>query len=120
MTPQQQRIAIAEACGYVWHEGPPTKAGWWTDPQGYQVSWGGSKLDALEPVTGTDFLNDLNAMHEAEETLMEKQIRSYAFTLAQALDTSPNVDLNDQFLNIHATAAQRAEVFLRTLNLWKP
>jgi hypothetical protein len=65
-------------------------------------------------------LNDLNAMHEAEKVLTEKQVRSYAFTLAQVLDTSPTVDLDDQFLNIHATAAQRVEAFLRTLNLWNP
>jgi hypothetical protein len=52
--------------------------------------------------------------------LTEKHVRSYAFILAQVLDTIPTVDLDDQFLNIHATAAQRAEAFLRTLNLWKP
>lgn len=67
-----------------------------------------------------DYLNDLNAMHEAENVLGEKRIRSYAFILAQVLDTSPTVDLDDQFLNIHASAAQRAEAFLKTLNLWKP
>jgi len=90
MTPEQQRVAIAEACGWtVWSCGVP------------------------------DYLNDLNAMHDAEKVLGEKRIRSYAFTLAQVLDTSPTVDLDDQFLNIHATAAQRAEAFLRTIGKWK-
>ena len=58
-------------------------------------------------------------MHEAEKGLGKKQVRSYALTLAQILDTSPTVDLVDQFLNIHATARQRAEAFLRTLGKWK-
>ena len=66
-----------------------------------------------------NYFSDLNAMHEAEKVLGEKKIRSYAFILAQVLDTSPTVDLDDQFLNIHATAAQRAEAFGLTLNLWK-
>jgi hypothetical protein len=100
MNKEQQRIAIAEACGW-------TKCPRCDDPRcAYNIA--------------PDYLNDLNAMHEAEKVLGEKQIRSYAFTLAQVLDTSPTVDLDDQFLNIHATAAQRAEAFLRALNLWEP
>jgi hypothetical protein len=63
--------------------------------------------------------NDLNAMHEAESILTEKQKRTFAFNVSQVLDTSPTVDLGDQFLNIHATARQRAEAFLRTLGKWK-
>jgi len=102
MKPEQQRIAIAEACGWK-----PDKRGLgWLSPHGYY---------APEP----DYLNDLNEMHEAEKTFSEKRIRSYAFTLAQVLDTSPTVDLDDQFLNIHATAAQRAEAFLRTIGKWE-
>ena len=62
-----------------------------------------------------DYCGDLNAMHEAESILTEKQKRTFAFILAQVLDTSPNVDLGDQFLNIHATAKQRAEALRRTL-----
>lgn len=106
MTPAAQRIAIAEACPEiikfelgVWK---------WRHSNGtwHCCLWG-------------DPLLDLNAMHEVEKTLGEKRIRSYAFTLAQVLDTTPTVDLDDQFLNIHATAAQRAHAFLRTLNLWR-
>ncbi len=63
--------------------------------------------------------NDLNAMHEAESILTEKQKRTFAFILAQVLDTSPTVDLGDQFLNIHATAKQRAEALRRTLGKWE-
>jgi len=83
MTPDQQRIAIAEACGRD-----------------------------LDP-------NDLNAMHEVEKTLKEKQRSKYSLALAHVLDTAPNVDWADQFLNIHATAAQRAEAFLKTIGEWR-
>jgi hypothetical protein len=112
MTPEQQRVAIAEACGWknvaprivknVKHQGDDITVGIWSD-------------NGWIP----DYLNDLNAMHDAEKVLGEKRIRSYAFTLAQVLDTSPTVDLDDQFLNIHATAAQRAEAFLRTIGKWE-
>lgn len=109
MTEDQQRIAITVACqGIVcYFEG--SNAGWY-----YQDAMG-----TWHRCHQNDPLLDLNAVHEAEKLLGEKRIRTYAFTLAQTLDTSPTVDLDDQFLNISATASQRAEAFLRTLNLWK-
>jgi len=109
MNKEQIRIKIAEACGWT-----PTPEGLYTkDPAGLRPPF-------RHPEHLPDYLNDLNAMHEAETVLTEKKVRSYAFILAQVLDTSPTVDLDDQFLNIHATAAQRAEAFLKTLGLWKP
>jgi hypothetical protein len=112
VSPEKQRIAIAEACG--WEQKPYGDVFCWYDPQGRARPVERDHKNRVLP----NYLNDLNAMHEAEATLGEKRIRSYAFTLAQVLDTSPTVDLDDQFLNIHAAAAQRAEAFLRTLNLW--
>lgn len=108
MTYEQINIAIAEACG--WRQSERNIAHW------HHVSEPYSHI-----LTGDlpNYCNDLNAMHEAEKMLGEKRIRSYAFILAQVLDTSPTVDLDDQFLNIHATALQRAEAFLRTLGKWE-
>ena len=107
MKPEQQRIAIAEACGWKKCRTEQGHLAWGCDPDtGYE-----QKLP--------NYLGDLNAMHEAEKVLGEKRIRSYTFTLAQALDTSPTVDLDDQFLNIHATAPQRAEAFLRVHGKWE-
>lgn len=86
MTPEQQRIKIAEACGWK-----PDKRGLgWLSPHGYY---------APEP----DYLNDLNAMREAEKVLTDEQLEEY-------------------FTRIHKnfSASQRAEAFLRTFNLWKP
>ena len=112
MTPEQQQIAIAEACG--WDLFCSHKVDTRTVQYGHPPN-SARKYETPLP----DYLNDLNAMHEAEKVLTEKQIRSYAFTLAQVLDTTPTVDLDDQFLNSHAPAQKRAEAFLRTLGKWE-
>lgn len=64
-----------------------------------------------------DYLNDLNAMHEAEKVLKVEQHFTFQVELARVINTI-TYPLN--FALLHATAAQRAEAFLRTLNLWKP
>jgi len=115
MTPEEQRIAIAEACGWKRSDLRPS----WCHPDNWLMAKNGSYEVWVSRDKLPDYLNDLNAMHYAEKVLNEKRIRSYAFTLAQVLDTSPTVDLDDQFLNIHATASQRAESFLRTVGKWK-
>jgi hypothetical protein len=57
-----------------------------------------------------DFCNDLNAMHEAENTLAGKQFSAY---------TSVLNDIEGSLWGIRATARQRAEAFLRTLGNWE-
>jgi hypothetical protein len=98
MTQEEQRIAIAEACG--WKTG-------YRDPE------------AWHPLP--DYLNDLNAMHEAERLLDEDdQWLEYMLNLQRVLERNPDrgkwVVCQD---NMHATAAQRAEAFLRTIGEWK-
>ena len=94
MSPEQQRVAIAEACGIV------SKDQW--GPL-YRTQYGIVR-------DCPDYLNDLNAMHEAEKVLNREsgyhEIGGYGLYLV-ALEH-----------NASATAAQRAEAFLRTLNLW--
>ena len=63
-----------------------------------------------------DYLNDLNAMYEAEKALSRQDKREYAFQINGGCYTS---GLDDTFNIVHATAAQRAEAFLKTLDLWK-
>lgn len=60
-----------------------------------------------------DYLNDLNAMHEAEKVLGEPKCYEYVDYLPSHYQGRTN------FALAHATAAQRAEAFLRTLNLWE-
>lgn len=103
MTLEQQRIAIAEACGWRLY---------------------GSKrfgvTDAFPsgpPQEIHDYLNDLNAMHEAEKKLSPKDCYIYNANLCKLMgDWTPQSSAPNWVF--HATAAQRAEAFLRTLNRW--
>jgi hypothetical protein len=105
MNPEQQRIAIAEACGL---------------PKPYS-RWSGGIANTLchsvivkdgwrEAIPIPDYLNDLNAMHEAEESLHGNQYVEYTNSL---------IEIEGSLFGIRTTAAERAEAFLKTLNLWK-
>lgn len=62
-----------------------------------------------------NYPDDLNAMHAAEERLTEAQRHRYTAEVAGVIgDTAKRFDI------CHATAAQRAEAFLRILSLWTP
>ena len=89
MNPEQQRIAIAEACG--WKTG-------YRDPE------------AWHPLP--DYLNDLNAMHEAEKTLTDKAHEEFRLNLYDVIG-------DDSRLIVSSTAAQRAEAFLLTIGKWE-
>lgn len=114
MSEEEINKAIAEACGWEFSE---TAVSY---PNGLKIQF--HPPEYVKEVFFKeipDYCNDLNAMHEAENMLTEKQTRTFAFMLAQVLDTTPTVDLDDQFLNIHATAIQRAEAFLKTIGKWE-
>jgi len=115
MTPEQQRIAIAQACGWtaeLWSAG-----GWQLyRPNRTRVADGGyGTRDAAFLRACPDYLNDLNAMREAEtcEAIMKAGYHHYLECLTIACGTDRVGAL------VFATAAQRAEAFLRTLNLWQ-
>jgi predicted ATPase len=100
MTPEQQRIAIAEACGWKEEEFGPS---WY---QSY------TKMP--------DYLNDLNAMHEAEKTLDDDLDLDYSENLE--IVTGARWGANNSYdmsKYRSATAAQRAEAFLRTIGKWE-
>ena len=97
MRPEAQRIAIAKACGYTQGVGM-NGLEWWTNREGVHD----------EP---PDYPNDLNAMHEAEETL-----GSYIPSFMRYLDTLKDIS---PLCGVRATAAQRAEAFLRTIGKWE-
>ena len=97
MIAEKQRIAIATACGW-------TADSWCLTPSGWVFA------DAVP-----DYLNDLNAMHEAEQVLNQMQSRANAYHLAES-------EQNETWASCHIwhqSAAQRAEAFLRTLGLWE-
>lgn len=113
MNAEAQRIAIAEACG--WTEcHPATKT-----PHGFFEAYGrkklpyGSRKDERLP----DYVNDLNAMHEAEKVLsrgegyhQEGGFGLYKTALEEVCDEQHPIDAN---------AAQRAEAFLRSVGKWE-
>lgn len=112
MSPEAQRIAIAELCGwYIITDDEDEVAGavWSLRAPSDTTHYPWHRYGADCWLDGPDYLNDLNAMHEAEKTLSSGQRQAYALHLARLCDRS----------TWHAIAAQRAEAFLRTLDLWK-
>ena len=115
MSPQSQRIAIAEACG--WYEiyydgtennGPESDI----NPLRLVGKWSKRGVGSWAIICSLpDYLNDLNAMHEAEKVLNEKQEHIMNDTLWDLMS-------GRKYL-WHATAPQRAEAFLRTLGKWE-
>jgi len=94
MTNKQINAAIAEACG---RKRRPD-GDWYPDN-------GSAGTQAI-----LNYCNDLNAMHEAENTLAGQQFSAYAFVLN---------DIEGSLWGMRATARQRAEAFLRALGKWE-
>ncbi len=116
MTPNEQQIAIAEACGWT---------GIYTGSDKKSYGHHENQTTTLrEPIPG--YLNDLNAMHEAEKVLTDN-FTTQDFQLARFIGHLENVVSRDvaippvgwSWALVTSTAAQRAEAFLRTLDLWK-
>jgi hypothetical protein len=103
MTKEQINIAIAEACGWTGFNPdniPDCLQYTARSPSG---KWG------LIP----DYLNDLNAMHEAEKVLGE----IYSIKSCEYDDWLQSIIEHDQ--KWRATARQRAEAFLKNINKWE-
>ena len=126
MTPEQQKIAIAEACGWtniclqpLWvsdieDEFPPVLCG--THPSKGRPEGIPKRFGPLP-----DYLNDLNAMHDAWLKLPPSKKERFESELYSIVIGRAEYNRNDDAGWItNATAAQRAESFLKTLNLWKP
>lgn len=100
MTDQEINQAIAAACGIVGKDqyGPlhQTEEGWVVDCPNY--------------------CTDLNAMHEAEKALKGyEQIHTYVWHLSNRKDWETDFKL----MEVHISARDRAEAFLRTLGKWE-
>lgn len=104
MNAEAQRVAIAEACGWK----PVKNSGY-----GCQI-WERGNDEAFTAMALPNYLNDLNAMYEAEKVLTPDQCFDYNERL-ESLDKFAD-GINYAF---HVTPAQRAEAFLRTINKWQ-
>ena len=129
MTPEQKRIAIAEACGWrgISEQFLVGYAPWRTEPYADRVNACPiADLDCIPLDPLPDYFNDLNAMHEAEKVLNGYRRTEYIVALRKIIvrdmDTQPHQDPDTgTLLDIYfygATAAQRAEAFGLTLKLW--
>jgi hypothetical protein len=103
MTPEQQRITIAEFCG-------------WTDIEPCTCHNGQTR--GFQPIKGAhkkhtpDYLNDLNSMHEAEKVIRNNQRGDFSIHLQR-------ITGGEWFLCYNSTAAQRAEALLKTIGKWE-
>ena len=102
MKPEQQRIAIAEACGIV------SKDQW--GPL-YKTARGVLRVCP-------DYLNDLNAMHQAEMVLSRGEHYNQTGGFGLYVQNLDFVRCGRKHL-IEATAAERARAFLLTLGKWE-
>lgn len=129
MTNEQKIIAIAEACGWIWARRKGQFDDRWifnsaTKPKfKHGICWSlgeitGDFEHCERPENGVgrgwgekipDYLNDLNAMHEAEKVLTMTQLSDYTYHLAEIIGSEWNWHL------IKATASQRADAFLITI-----
>lgn len=109
MTPEEQRIAIAEACGWKIAE-------WGVSTPSGAVLFRGTR-ESVEYLP--NYLNDLNAMHEAEKVLLKKGVDERDWGSCEAYRRELVCLIREDCV-FYATAPQRAQAFLKTLNLWRP
>lgn len=124
MKPEEQRIAIAEACGITVYEEHDGSGLWSAKGPRWSSYKTGLDLEHAQRVSLPDYLGSLDAMWEAEELLTEGQTQRYILALSEVtkavFETYIGPPARMHFNLYHATAPQRAEAFLRALNLWKP
>lgn len=118
MTPEEQRIALAGWAGWrkEFIHGNGLDADVWIEPTGNRCFL--AEIDALP-----NYLNDLNAVHELEGKLTFEQAEQFEDELCDIVVKYNEHQENPapwRFAAAHATAAQRCEALLKTLNLWKP
>jgi len=116
MSPEKQRIEIAKASG--WKCGTRSESSF-ADPSKtiQRECW--INPNGISELRLPDYLDDLNAMHEAEKTLTEEQWGDYRSMLEFVLGVDRKSERLKQIKVLQAAAFQRAEAFLRTLELWE-
>ena len=103
MTKEAQRIAIAEACG-------------WKRVKTYKFGKR-QRLSFIHDDELPDYLNDLNAMYEAEQSI-PKHLQNRYIDHLNAIQWREVTNEFIRFKEARATAAQRSEAFLKTIGKW--
>lgn len=107
MNSEAQRIAIGEICGFTLDQ--------WKDMLKEKGIIGYRRNNLYYSVL-PDYLNDLNAMHEAEMILKlqtDKNNDGMYYEFCEQLE-----QISGHWECSSATASQRAEAFLKTLGKW--
>lgn len=112
MNKKAQRLAIAKACGWEWKPFRDVMA-WYKDGQVVRSHVGPPLVKEIPVNSLPDYLNDLNAMYQAEETLDEDLLFEYTINIREATRVGSRFDC------IHASAIERAEAFLKTIEKWE-
>lgn len=123
MTNQEINIAIAEICG--WKKQIRRGFDGENFSQHYEeLSWYQNDIWKLEGPP--NYCTDLNSMHEAEAALSALDHQKFCLFLHKSImGTMDNFDINGACnlecvsRVVKATARQRAEAFLRTIEKWK-
>ena len=125
MSPEAQRIAIAEACGYS-----DVRMQEWesVDIESRSIAFGIELQGTLngERKFVPDYFGDLNAMHEAEKVLTNYQHEQRGKWILEIMNETAVGYVSDYASRLRslsrvasATATQRAEAFLRTIGKWE-
>jgi hypothetical protein len=134
MSDEEINIAIAEACGWMGVRNDSQRAAGLSN-RGKTMLVGISPINAKQGLASRgcewvvpNYADDLNAMHEAEKSIKDSQWGGYVVALwcvTCNIDEEsfqwPALGFDACSLDtlVHATARQRAEAFLRTINKWK-
>ena len=119
MTPEAQRLAIAKVCGWTRLEMPAHDAdGEYGSDRFTMIRWlAPNEKRSDNPYWWKyecpNYLFDLNAMHEAEKTLLDNGGAWQQYVKELKLQSAKT-----GLPTFHLEAAHRAEAFCRTLNLW--
>jgi len=127
MSDTEINVAMAELHGWTWIlESGPADYMALRNPLGGLVDTNTNQTADFPSHLVPDYANDLNAMHEAVTSLTHEQLYRYANLLCDL--TNPNcmemayVECPEAGMYpglFRATAAQQAEVVLRTFGKWK-
>lgn len=105
ITEQEKRVKIALSCGWKLSTVSPERHPDWVCPPENDPHLCGGPAELNVP----NYFESLEEMHKAEQFLTDnEQKHQYASYLGR----------HDYWTLIHATAAQRAEAFGKTLALW--
>lgn len=128
MTPTQRQIKVAELCGWKVVPIPvEIRAGlfWLVAPNGLHSQAAYPSISECWDIMWKvgevpDYLNDLNAMYEVEDSVIFKAgkslIDAYEENLLITVSDLTREQWVDEIHHWHATAAQRAEAFVLTMD----